>query len=116
MLCAGVTAYRAVRESGARMGQTLAVVGASGGVGSMAVQFAVAMGLNVVAVASGSESRRFCDGLGATAFIDYTSSPDMIADMKAATDDGLGPHAVILAATSEKPFHEATEVCTVLHI
>jgi len=36
-------------------------------------------------------------------------STDVVADVKAATPDGLGAHAVILLAVSEKPFQQATE-------
>ena len=47
--------------------------------------------------------------LGAKTFIDFMKSTDVIADVKAATTDGLGPHAVLLVAVSEKPFQQATE-------
>lgn len=42
-------------------------------------------------------------------FVDFTKSKDLVADVKAATPDGLGAHAVILLAVSEKPFQQATE-------
>lgn len=43
------------------------------------------------------------------AYVDFTKSKDLVADVKAATPDGLGAHAVILLAVSEKPFQQATE-------
>ena len=43
------------------------------------------------------------------AYVDFTKSKDLVADVKDATPDGLGAHAVILLAVSEKPFQQATE-------
>lgn len=42
-------------------------------------------------------------------YIDVTKSKDVVADVKAATPDGLGAHAVILFAVAEKPIQQATE-------
>ena len=56
------------------------------------------MGLEVLAIDSGNEKRDLClNKLGATAFIDFKTSKDLISDVKAATG-GLGPHAVIIVA------------------
>lgn len=43
------------------------------------------------------------------AFIDFAKSSDITKDVRAATKDGLGPHAVILVAVNEKPFQQAAE-------
>lgn len=107
VLCAGITAYKALKESGIRAGQTVAIVGAGGGLGSIAVQYAVAMGLNIIAIDGGDDKREHCKKLGAPNFIDFMSSKDIIADIKAATDGGFGPHAAILVAVSDKPFEQA---------
>lgn len=42
-------------------------------------------------------------------YIDYMKSANLVADVKAATPGGLGAHAVILLAVSEKPFQQAVE-------
>lgn len=107
VLCAGITVYKGLKESGARAGQTVAIVGAGGGLGNMALQYAKAMGLQTIAVDSGSEKEAACKELGASAFVDFKTSSDLVADVKAATADGLGPHAVLLLAVSEKPFQQA---------
>ncbi|KAL4900470.1 alcohol dehydrogenase 1 [Aspergillus multicolor] len=109
VLCAGITVYKGLKESGVRPGQTVAIVGAGGGLGSLALQYAKAMGIRVVAVDGGDEKRGMCEVLGAEAFVDFIKSSDLVADVKAATPDGLGAHAVILLAVSEKPFQQATE-------
>ncbi|KAK4221142.1 dehydrogenase-like protein [Podospora fimiseda] len=109
VLCAGITVYKGLKESGARPGQWVAIVGAGGGLGSMAVQYAKAMGLHVIGIDSGEEKGESVKSLGATAYVDFTTSKDLVAEVKAATPDGLGPHAVLLLAVSEKPFQQATE-------
>jgi alcohol dehydrogenase, propanol-preferring len=109
VLCAGLTVYKGLKESGARPGQTVAIVGAGGGLGSLACQYAKAMGMNIIAIDAGDEKRDMTAKLGATSFVDFSKTSDVVADVKAATEDGLGPHAVILVAASEKPFQQAAE-------
>lgn len=41
--------------------------------------------------------------------MDFTKSKDIVADVRAATPEGLGAHAVILLAANEKPFQQAAE-------
>ena len=110
VLCAGITVYKGLKESGARPGQSVAIVGAGGGLGSLACQFAKAMGLRIIAIDGGDEKKQMCEELGAEAFCDFATSKDLVKDVQAATQDGTGPHAVLLVAVSEKPFQQATEV------
>jgi len=112
VLCAGITVYKGLKESGARPGQTVAIVGAGGGLGSLAQQYAKAMGLHIIAIDTGDEKKKMCEALGAQAFVDFASSKDVVKEVQAATPDGLGPHAVILVAVTEKPFQQAAEVRT----
>ncbi|KFY67399.1 hypothetical protein V496_01590 [Pseudogymnoascus sp. VKM F-4515 (FW-2607)] len=109
ILCAGITVYKALKESNARPGQTVAIVGAGGGLGTLAIQYAKAMGLEVLAVDGGSEKGALCKKLGARTYIDYQASKRLVADIKAATDESIGPHAVLLIAPFEKPFQQATD-------
>jgi len=110
ILCAGITVYKGLKESGARPGQTVAIVGAGGGLGSLAQQYAKAMGLRTIAIDAGDEKKKMCmEQLGSYAFVDFSTSDNVVKDVQAATEDGLGPHAVILVATSEKPFQQAAE-------
>jgi len=111
VLCAGITVYKGLKESGAKPGQTVAIVGAGGGLGSLAQQYAKAMGLQVIAIDSGDEKKKMCmEQLGARAFVDFATSKNVIKDVQSATEDGQGPHAVILVAVNEKPFQQAAEV------
>ncbi|KAF8456211.1 hypothetical protein BGX38DRAFT_1248841 [Terfezia claveryi] len=109
ILCAGLTVYKALKQSRAIPGQTVAITGAGGGLGSLACQYAKAMGLEVLAIDTSEEKRDLCiNKLGAASFIDFATTQDIVADVKAATG-GLGPHAVIVVAASEKPFAQAAE-------
>jgi len=109
VLCAGITVYKGLKESGARPGQTVAIVGAGGGLGAMAIQYAKAMGLRVIAIDTGDDKAEFCKSLGGEFFIDFAKSKNVVKDVQACTEDGLGPHAVLLVAVNEKPFQQAAE-------
>lgn len=54
-----------MKESGAKPGQTVAIVGAGGGLGSLAQQYAKAMGLRVIAIDSGAEKKAMSEKMGA---------------------------------------------------
>jgi NADPH:quinone reductase-like Zn-dependent oxidoreductase len=69
---AGVTALQALRDHGGiRPGQSVLIIGAAGGVGTYAVQIAVALGADVTGVCSG-RNVDMVRALGATRVIDYT--------------------------------------------
>ncbi len=67
----GSTALQSVRKAGVQTGQRVLVVGASGGVGSFAVQIAKAMGASVTGVCS-TPKVAFVEALGADRVIDYS--------------------------------------------
>ncbi len=69
LMCAGVTTFNALRHSGARAGDLVAVVGI-GGLGHLGVQYAAKMGFRTVAVARGSDKEKFSKELGALEYID----------------------------------------------
>ena len=61
----------------------------------------------MVAIDTGSEKEDMClNELKAEAFIDFKKSKDVIADVRAAANNGEGPHAVVLVAVSELPFQQ----------
>jgi alcohol dehydrogenase, propanol-preferring len=69
LLCGGLTTFNALRNSGARPGDLVAVVGI-GGLGHLALQYARSAGLRVVAIARGEEKRATSIGYGAHHYID----------------------------------------------
>ena len=71
MPISGLTALRALDAAGVKVGWNVLIVGASGGVGTYAVQIGVARGANITGVASGSKAD-LVTALGARQVIDYT--------------------------------------------
>src|SRR5579862_645490 len=72
LFCAGVTTFNALRNSGARPGELVAILGL-GGLGHLGVQFAATMGFDTVAIARGKEKQEFARKLGAKHYIDSES-------------------------------------------
>ena len=79
LLCAGVTTFNALRESGARPGDLVAIQGI-GGLGHLGVQFAVKMGFRTVAIARGSDKEKLARQLGAHIYID-SATQDAAAEL-----------------------------------
>ena len=69
LMCAGVTTFNALRNSGAQPGDLVAVLGI-GGLGHLGVQFAAKMGFNTVAIARGKDKEPLAKKLGAMHYID----------------------------------------------
>jgi propanol-preferring alcohol dehydrogenase len=72
LLCAGITTFNALRNSGARTGDTVAIVGI-GGLGHLAIQYAAKAGYRTVAVARGQDKTALAKQLGAHLYIDTTT-------------------------------------------
>jgi len=89
-MCAGVTVYNALRNSGARPGQLVAVHGI-GGLGHLGVQYARRMGFNTVAINRGNDKEPLARQLGAHQYIDSVAT-DASAELQK-----LGGARVILA-------------------
>jgi D-arabinose 1-dehydrogenase-like Zn-dependent alcohol dehydrogenase len=112
LLCAGITTFNALRRSNARGGDRVAVLGV-GGLGHLAVQFAVQLGFETVAVARGAEKEALARKLGAHHYVDSTTGDpgealralggvDLIlstvtsSDAMAAVFGGLRPRGTLL--------------------
>ena len=72
LMCAGITNYNALRYSGARPGDTVAILGI-GGLGRLGVQFAAKMGFNTIAIGRGKDKEELAKRLGARKYIDNRS-------------------------------------------
>lgn len=103
LFCAGVTTYKALKVSGVKPGQWVAIIGI-GGLGHLAIQYAIAMGMNVIAVDTGESKLSLAKDLGATHCIDFMKSKPSkcIADI---TNGGV--HGVVCTAVSKTAFKEA---------
>lgn len=94
LLCAGITTFNALRNSGARAGSLVAVQGL-GGLGHLGVQFAAKLGFETVAIARGKEKEPFALKLGAKHYID-SDSEDIAARLKA-----LGGAQLVLSTITD---------------
>ena len=84
---AGTAAVDSLDALATGAGQTLLISGATGGAGSIALQYAVAVGATVVATARPGAESDFVRDLGATHVVDYTQ--DVIAAVRAVAPDGV---------------------------
>jgi D-arabinose 1-dehydrogenase-like Zn-dependent alcohol dehydrogenase len=90
LLCAGVTTFNSLRNSGARAGDLVAVQGI-GGLGHLGVQYARKLGFRTVALSRGAEKRALALELGAHEYVDQEAGDAAAALQK------LGGARVILA-------------------
>lgn len=101
LLCAGITTFNALRNSIARPGDLVAILGI-GGLGHLAVQFAKRMGFNTVAIARGKEKEELAKKLGAHHYID-SKAANVADELKK-----LGGAQVVLATVTNSDAMAAT--------
>lgn len=106
ILCAGVTVYKAIKESNVRPGEWLVIPGAGGGLGHLALQYARYMGIRTIAIDTGSEKEQLCKKMGAEKWIDFKTEKDMVKAVQAAVPDGLGPHGAVVAAAGAAAYEQ----------
>jgi len=111
----GLTALQGLDALELRPGHTVLIFGASGAVGSMAVQFAAQRGAHVIATASGSAAARFVRTLGAQRVIDARRAESIDQLRKLPRADSIGcsrsPGAMALSAVSTS-YDPADASCT----
>jgi D-arabinose 1-dehydrogenase-like Zn-dependent alcohol dehydrogenase len=93
LMCAGITTFNALRNSGARPGDLVAVLGL-GGLGHLGVQYAAKMGYHTVGIARGKDKEPLARKLGASAYID-SQAQDPAGELQK-----LGGAKVILATVT----------------
>ncbi len=101
LVCAGVTTFNSLRNSGARPGEMVAVLGL-GGLGHLGVQFAAKMGFKTVAIARGGDKEPLARQLGAHLYID-SQAQDVAAELVR-----LGGAKVVLATVTNAEAMSAT--------
>jgi D-arabinose 1-dehydrogenase-like Zn-dependent alcohol dehydrogenase len=90
LMCAGITTYNALRNSGARVGDVVVILGV-GGLGHPGIQFAAKMGFKTIAIARGKDKEELVRKLGARQYID-SKSQDPVEELVK-----LGGAKIILA-------------------
>lgn len=102
ILCAGVTVYKGLKQTDTRPGDTVVISGI-GGLGHMAVQYAKAMGLHVIAVDIAEDKLTLAKQMGADMTVNAAES-DAVAEVQGAVG---GAEGVLVTAVSPKAFHQA---------
>jgi D-arabinose 1-dehydrogenase-like Zn-dependent alcohol dehydrogenase len=119
LMCAGVTTFNALRNSVARAGDVVAVLGI-GGLGHLGVQYAARMGFRTIAIARGKDKEPLARKLGAAQYIDSTTQDPAAelqklggakaviatvtnADAMAAAMGGLAPKGVFMVIGAAGP-------------
>jgi len=103
ILCAGVTTYKALKVSGAKPGDWVAIYGI-GGLGHVALQYAVAMGYKVIAVDIHDEKLELATELGADFTVNGMKT-DPVEAIKEKTGNGV--QASISVAVTKSAFEQA---------
>jgi D-arabinose 1-dehydrogenase-like Zn-dependent alcohol dehydrogenase len=94
LMCAGVTTFNALRNSGARPGDLVAILGL-GGLGHLGVQFSAKMGFRTVAIARGRDKETLARKLGTWQYVD-SQAQDPAAEL-----GKLGGAKVVLATVTD---------------
>jgi propanol-preferring alcohol dehydrogenase len=102
LICAGITTYKGIKETGARPGQWIAISGI-GGLGHLGIQYAKAMGLQVCALDIDDGKLAHAQHLGADLTIN-SRAVDAVAQVKQQT--GGGAHGVLITAPSLGAFKQ----------
>mmetsp|Transcript_2081 Transcript_2081/g.2166 ORF Transcript_2081/g.2166 Transcript_2081/m.2166 type:complete len:408 (+) Transcript_2081:70-1293(+) len=107
LLCAGVTSYKGLKETETKPGEFCTIIGAAGGLGHLAIQYAKALGMVVGAVDVGADKLEYCRSLGADFCVDATDK-DCAEQVTQIT--GGGSHGVLVLATSAGAFDAAVHM------
>ena len=102
IICAGITTYKGIKETGAKPGDWIAISGA-GGLGHLAIQYAKVMGLHVCAIDISDGKLAHAKRLGAD-FTFNAKTGDPAAAVKKMT--GGGAHGVLITAPSLSAFKQ----------
>lgn len=102
VLCAGLTVYKGLKMTDAKAGQWVAVSGV-GGLGQMAVQYGVAMGLNIIAVDIDDDKLETARKLGAAHTVNALKTDPAAFIHK----EVGGAHGGLITAVSTKAFSQA---------
>ncbi|CAJ2499804.1 Uu.00g026570.m01.CDS01 [Anthostomella pinea] len=109
VLCA--REMQAVTNANVKHGHWVVVVGAAGGLGHLAVQYARVSGARVIGIDGGPEKERFVRSLGASEYIDFKAVPNTAEKVHEVTKDGAD--AVIVTSGSAETLSQAADMLRV---
>jgi propanol-preferring alcohol dehydrogenase len=106
IICAGVTAYKGIKQTEAKPGQWIVISGI-GGLGHLAIQYAKAMGLHVCAIDTDNNKLAHAKRVGADMVIN-AKEDDAIATVQKQTDGGA--HGVLITAPSLRAYTQGVRM------
>jgi propanol-preferring alcohol dehydrogenase len=110
LACAGCTVFRGVKIAGVKKGEWLAIVGSGGGLGHLGVQFARALGLNVVGVDARDEGLELTRKGGAQAVVDARLGHGKVVEEVHKVTNGEGVTATLNVSDADKAMATACAI------
>ncbi len=95
LACAGVTIWRGVLQAELKAGETIALVGAGGGLGHLGCQFARALGLQVIGIDARDEGLELARASGANVVIDARQGKEKVVEEVQKVTNGAGADATV---------------------
>ena len=95
LACAGCTSWRGVLQTELKKGETIAIVGAGGGLGHLGCQFARALGLKVIGLDARPEALALAKDSGADIVIDATQKKERVVSEVMKVTNGIGADATV---------------------
>lgn len=114
LLCAGVTVYKGLKELSLHSGQWVGIIGAGGGLGHVAMQYAHALGYRVIAIDIGKDKTSFCRAIpGVEHAIDLqchdTNEATVVEELLTMTKGGC--HGMLVVAAHASSYSLALDCC-----
>ncbi|KAJ6255983.1 hypothetical protein Dda_9276 [Drechslerella dactyloides] len=108
LLCGGMTVWSALKKADVKPDQWVAIPGAGGGLGHLAIQFVKNSKKGKVIAIDDGTKEEFCRKLGADAFLDFRKySDEELADAVKTATGGPGAHVVLVTTSSQKSYDQA---------
>ncbi|TGO62215.1 hypothetical protein BCON_0021g00280 [Botryotinia convoluta] len=110
LACAGITIWSGLVRAGLKAGEWIAIVGAGGGLGHLGVQFAKALGLNVIAVDARDEALQLAKNCGADVLVDARQDKNKVVEDVQKVTGGLGADSTLNVSDHESAAATAAAV------
>ncbi|KAM3065917.1 hypothetical protein ACMFMF_010543 [Clarireedia jacksonii] len=115
LACAGATMWGGLARADLKAGETVAIVGAGGGLGHLGIQFAKAIGLTVIAIDARDEALQLAKDLGADTVIDARQPKDMVVKEVKRVTGGRGADSTINVSDHKTAAPTAAAVTKMLY-
>lgn len=101
LACAGATIYRALLAAECHAGEWLAIVGSGGGLGHLGIQFAKALGINVIGIDARDEGLALTRECGAEVVLDVRKGKEEVVKEVQSVTGGEGAKSTVNVSDAE---------------